>query len=326
MLQNTATTPRVVALLLTVAVAALGVMPYRIVAATASQGDTAAPVAQHGKSTPTPKAGEAAEAQAPMAETPKPGTPVSANAPVAAVALGSATHEMAPPPPPPRPPTPVVPKVAPPAPPAIPATPRALPAPPAPPAPLTTRGIFNLGDGMQRAYVFLQDDHSIAAGSSGDLREASKLRHGNESLLWFRKGTAKYVVRDPATLQRFRASYAEVVRLDDQQGALGNRQGALGNRQGGLGERQAALGMKQAELATGRLPESARDARMTELDRQMAALDKQMAELDAPMAELDRQMAALDKQLQAADARAGEQARKLIDEAIASGIAKPAQG
>ena len=67
MLQNTATTPRVVALLLTVAVAALGVVPYRIVAATANQAGTAAPVAQ-ATPAPTPKAGEPAaeEALAPV--------------------------------------------------------------------------------------------------------------------------------------------------------------------------------------------------------------------------------------------------------------------
>ncbi|MEO6104573.1 MAG: M56 family metallopeptidase [Pseudoxanthomonas sp.] len=313
MLQNTASTPRVVALLLTVAVAALGVMPYRIVAAPAPTKAIAA-------AAPTP----------PVHKTAPKGTVATAamTAPVAVVSAGSSAFEMAAPPPPPPPPRPAVPPAplpAPPAPPAAPA-PRALPVPPVPPAPLTTRGIFTLGDGMQRAYVFFQDDHSIAAGSRADLREANKLRHGNESLLWFRKGAAKYVVRDPATLQRFRASYAEVVRLGDQQGALGNRQGALGNRQGALGERQGALGMKQAELAMGGLPESERDARMAEVDRKMAALARQMAEFNAPMADLGRQMAALSKQMQAADARAGQQARKLIDEAIASGLAKPAQG
>ena len=107
MLQNTATTPRVVALVLTVAVAALGVMPYRIVAATADPAGSAAPVAQ---ATPAamPQPGEPSEL-ASLAETTRLaalaeiGTPVSATAPVAAVSVGSSTHEMAPPPPPPPP-------------------------------------------------------------------------------------------------------------------------------------------------------------------------------------------------------------------------------
>lgn len=201
----------------------------------------------------------------------------------------------------------------------------AAPAPPAPPAPLTTRGMFNFGHGMQQAYVFFKDDHSIAAGSSADLQQARKLRRGNEPLLWFRKGNAEYVVRDPATLARFRASYADVMRLGDQQGAIGNRQGDIGKKQGALGQRQGELGMQQAELAGRHLQESHVAVRMAELDRQQAALDRQQAELAAPMAELDRQQAALHEQMQAADARAQRQAAKLMDEAVASGVALPAK-
>ncbi|HYM87117.1 MAG TPA: hypothetical protein VET30_10315 [Pseudoxanthomonas sp.] len=178
---------------------------------------------------------------------------------------------------------------------------------------------------MQQVYVFFKDDHSIAAGSSADLREARKLRRGNESLLWFRKGNAEYVVRDPATLARFHASYAEVMRLGDQQGAIGNRQGEIGKKQGALGQRQGELGMQQAELATQHLQRGQSDARMAELDRKQAALDKQQAELAAPMAELDRQQAALDRQIRAADARAERQASKLMDEAVANGVAQPAK-
>ena len=304
MLQNTASTPRVVALAIIGLVAVLGVMPYRIIAAPAAE-TAIAPRAPIAASTPTPSV-----------------APVARVAPVVRVAAQAA-------------PTPVTEMTslrripAPPAPPApAPApAPAALPAPPAPPAPPAaariTRGTFHLFAGNNEGYVLLRENNSVMNGSMEDLREAQRLQRNGEELLWFRKGNTKYVVRDPATLERFRASYAEVTRLGGAQSAIGNRQSEIGNKQAAIGNLQAKLGAKQAELATQRMRESEADARMAELDRQQAALDRKQAELDAPMAALDRQQAELDKKMMAADARAEQQAKQLMDEAISKGTAQP---
>lgn len=333
MLQNTATTPRVVALLLTVAVAALGVVPYRIVAAT--QAGTAAPVAQHSKSTPKP--GEPAEL-APLAETAELaelGTPVSATAPVAAVALGSASHEMAPPPPPPppppapkapkpTPPVPAVPMPAPPAPAAVP-TPRALPAPPAPPAPvvgaLTTRGILVAANNDQ-AYVLLQGNNSLVNGSMLDIAAARRQQRNGEQLLWFRKGRASYVVRDPVLLARFQSAFEETSALADAQGKLGDRQGELGEQQGKLGMRQGEIGMQQAKLAIGRA-QAERQAALAAQQRGMAEQAQFLAERQAVMA---REQAKLAEKQVAASARTEQEVKKLIEEALAKGAAQSTKG
>jgi chromosome segregation ATPase len=206
-----------------------------------------------------------------------------------------------------------------------------MPAPPAPPAPPAaariTRGTFHLSASNNEGYVLLRENNSVMNGSMEDLREAQRLQRNGEELLWFRRGNTEYVVRDPATLERFRANYAEVARLGESQSAIGNRQSGIGNKQAAIGNKQAELGMKQAELAsrlaTRQMRESEADARMAELDRQQAVLDRQQAELDAPMAELDRQQAELDKKMQAADARAEQRARQLIDEAVSKGVAQP---
>lgn len=320
MLQNTASTPRVVALAILGVVAVLGVMPYRIIAAPAETATALrAPVAA---AKPTPSVAPVAQAApvARVAAMPAP-APASAPAPVAEIAAVDAADEIAPPPPAPAPPAPPEPAVP------VPPTPRAMPAPPAPPAPparsLITRGTFHLTANGDQAYVLLRGNTSVMSGSMGDLREAQRLQRNGEELLWFRKGNLEYVVRDPATLERIRANYAEVTSLGSSQSAIGNRQGAIGNKQAAIGNRQAELGMKQAELATRRMRESEADARMAELDRQQAALDKQQAELAAPMAELDRQQAELDRKMQAANARAEQRAKKLMDEAIAKGTAQP---
>lgn len=341
MLQNTATTPRVVALLLTVAVAALGVVPYRIVAATATQEGRAAPAAQ-ARPAATPKPGEPA-GLAPLAETTELaalaeiGTPVSATAPVAAVSLGSASHEMAPPPPPPAPPAPpapLAPKPVPPTPatPATPATaptppapvtpaPRALPAPPPPPTPsigaITTRGIL-VAANNDRAYVLLQGNNSLMNGSMGDMAEARRQQRNGEQLLWFRKGRASYVVRDPALLARFNSAFEETSALADAQGELGDRQGELGEQQGKLGEQQGRIAMRQAELAVGK-ENSERQAAMAAQQRGIAEQARLLAERQAAMA---REQAKLAEKQAAASARTEQEVKKLIEEALAKGVAQ----
>jgi len=173
-----------------------------------------------------------------------------------------------------------------------------------------------------QAYVLLQGGHSVMDASKEELRRVQRMHADGKDLLWFRKGSSEYVVRDPALLARLRDSYAEVTRVGRQQGAIGAKQGEIGQKQGAIGQRQAALGMRQAELASQRLPQTQADARAAELDRQQAELDRQQAQLQAPMAALDRQQAVLDKQMHAADARAQRQARALMDQAIATGVAQ----
>ena len=311
MLQNTASTPRVVALAILGLVAVLGVMPYRIIAAPAAE-PAVAPRAPVAATTPTPSVAPVARA-APVARVAATPAPSPAPAPVAEIAPPSRV------PAPPAPPEPTAPVPPPP--------PQAVPAPPAPPAPpassLITRGTFHLTASNDQAYVLLRGNTSVMSGSMGDLREAQRLQRNGEELLWFRKDNMEYVVRDPATLERLRANYAEVTSLGGSQSAIGNRQSAIGNKQAAIGNRQAELGMKQAELATRRMRESEADARMAELNRQQAVLDKQQAELAAPMAELDRQQAELDRKMQAANARAEQRAKQLMDEAILKGTAQP---
>ena len=311
MLQNTTSTPRVIALAILGVVAVLGVMPYRIIAATAAETPVAPrePVAPH----TSPAAPVAPVAR--VAAMPAP-------APIAEIPAVDPADETQLPAPVPAPPAPPLPKAAVP-----PTPPRAWPAPPAPPAPpsggLITRGTFHLtATSGDHAYVLLRGNTSVMNGSMGDLRGAQRLQRNGEDLFWFRRGNVEYVVRDPAMLERIRANYAEVARLGDSQSAIGNRQSVIGNKQAAIGNRQAALGMKQAELATRRMRESEADARMSELDRQQAALDRMQAELAAPMAELDRQQAELDRKMRAADARAEQRTRQLMDEAVFKGTAQ----
>ena len=322
MLQNTATTPRIVAVSLIAAVAMLCVMPYRIVAA-APQAGTAAPVAQP---TPAiaPKAGEPAPL-APRAGTravAEPGTPVPAIAPEAAVSARSSSQERAPSPPPA---VPAVPKLAPPAPPAPPAapSPATAPAPPPPPAVgLITRGVLTLAGRNDQAYVLLQGNHTLMNGSMADMASARRQQRNGEALLWFRNGGTSYVVRDPAALARFRSAFEETSALAEAQGKLGDRQGKLGEQQGKLGERQGEIGMQQAGLAAGK----AQAERRAALAAQQRGMAEQAQFLAERQTELAREQAAFGKKQAAASERTAREVKQLIDEALAKGFAQQTKG
>ena len=309
MLQNTATTPRVVALLVLGVVAVLGVMPYRITAA-------AAPAA------PTPAAPMAGVVAAPSVAAVARASATSAVAPVAAVSAVTPAAGIVPPPPPPAP---------------APAPPAAPPAPPAPSEPLVTHGTYTHVSGGEQAYVLLSGDETFAAGSSQDMRDAQKQRHGDEDLLWVRKGNARYVIRDTATIRKLQSVHDEMNALGEQQGRLGAQQGKLGAEQGKLGARQVEISLQAARISTEQAAQSAAQAagratsnahvaqgeRMAALTAQQQGMGEQMAALGERQAALGRQQAALGAKQSAASERASREASTLLEQAIKSGLAQP---
>ncbi len=294
MLQTTSSLPRVVAVLMTVAIGVVGVMPYRLTAATpAATAQTAAPARP-----------------APAATT----TPLSTRTSTTTATRNGVAVDPADMPAPPAPATPPAP-VAPPAP----------PAPVAPPEPLSDglRGTFTLDTQPgETAFVLLDDDHSIAVSATSDLREAQATRRGDAPVLWMRRGDARYVVRDRATIEAIRNAYAEVTALGAAQGELGARQGTLGGQQGTLGARQAEIALQAAQRALANVDVRAQvDASVTaELQRQEAGMQEEMQRLATQQLALAREQTALAARQQTASARAERDARALMDAAIRNGM------
>ena len=335
MLQNTASMPRMIALAIVGVVAILGVMPYRITAATAPK----APV----------QAVAAAAAVAPQSAAVAPTAGIVATAATAPVPATSTTRPtmliaaaMPPAPEAPEPPLPPEPPAL-----AVPAAPAAIPAPPAPPAPsapFATRGTFTFVDHGNEAYALLSGDHSYAVGSTEDLREAQRQRSGDEEMLWVRKGKARYVVRDPATLRQLQALHNEMSALGRAQARIGEQQGKLGEQQGALGLRQAEIAAGAARIAAERATQAARDAgreaargagaaaaaaelaeqrRMDALDARQRGLSDQMRALSDRQVAFGREQAALGEKQAAASAHASREANRLIEQAIKQGLAQP---
>ncbi|MFK2905938.1 peptidase M56 [Dyella ginsengisoli] len=307
MLQHIEPSSRVRGWLLVLAVAAIGLVPYRVTRASA-------PIDATNATTPVAAAVPAARA-----------TPAVAVAPAASATPQSRTVPPAPPAPPPPPP-------------AI----DALPPPPPPPPPAPPKAL----EGLSASHVEINTDESAANGfalfdgdsitmngNSRDIAMARGLRKHDEALLWFRRGKQAYVIRDAALLARARALYAPVTALGREQGKLGGRQGELGGRQGGLGAQQGELGRQQAELASeqaelaasaDRQPRmAALQSRLQALQAKQEALGRQQAELGQQQAALGEQQAALGKRQAEASAQASQGMSKLLDEAIAKGLAQP---
>lgn len=316
MLQNTASTPRPIALVLTLAVAALGVVPYRIVAAPLPQSDAPAPTPPAGAAAPRSATGPAAPRNTRVA------APVAA--PPALPAAPAARSLIAPAPPAPSKP----------------------PSPPAPP-PKSSGSSYMYSSGGVLPYVLMRGGTSVMSGSGDDFADARRLQKQHGDLLWFRKGSRGYLVTDPAMLVRVDGIFGEAMRLGQAQGKLGKRQAQLGTEQAKLGSQQAAMGAEMAQGSgeeaqrvvssagnhtsntddTSRRQESeAPAARQRRLSQEMGHLGERQAKLGTEQAKLGTEQAELGKQQAAASKRAERQLEKLIDAAIARGVAKPVSG
>ncbi|KRA42750.1 M56 family metallopeptidase [Pseudoxanthomonas sp. Root630] len=311
MLQHTASPLRSSALALTIGLVLLGAVPYQVTASA-----PVAPVA------PTPAVAPTA-ALAPVAAATATATPQArpAVAPRAVAAASPYAVPAPPPPPPPAPAVPAVPKVAPPAP----------PAPPKHPG-HSSRHVINIdSESNGDAYVLIEGNDVTMAGRSDDITTARKLQQGNAPVLWVRQDGKQYVVRDSATLQRFKAAHAPMEALGAQQGKLGEAQGALGERQGALGEKQGELGEKMAAIASEQASAAMRggQGRQAELDRKMEALAreqdalaKQQDVLARQQDPLARQQEVLARRQEAAVVQMRHDVGRLLDDSIRNGKAQ----
>jgi bla regulator protein blaR1 len=296
-LQQTINHPqsRVRGWLIVILIALVGVLPYRVTATSAHNGMS------------DPPAAAAANVPPPLPPLP-------------------------PPPPPPQPPLPPVPPVAP-------------PPPPAPPVPRSTIGLsahhidIDIHSGARDGFALFDGDMITINGTDSDMDTAKRLRKGNDSMLWFRHGDKAYLIRDANYIQRARAAYAPVTELARQQGELGGRQGQLGGQQGALGARQGVLGAQQGQLASQQAmlaEQSIQHQRTAELETKKARLEAGEHALSQQQEELGQQQDALGKQQEVLGAQqealgkrqqqvseqANQQVRKLLDEAIANGVAQ----
>jgi beta-lactamase regulating signal transducer with metallopeptidase domain len=319
------TTSRVRSWLLVALVAAIGVLPYRV---TEAKSDTAS----------TPASASSVVSVPAMPATPvtpvTPPTPATPLTPATPKTKLSPRGSMTPPPVPPVPPAPKAPVPPPPP-----------PAPPAPPAPhsegFSAHHIdIDTHTGAQYGFALLDKDSVIINGSDLDVSTARSMRGQQEPLLLFRRGSNSYVIRDETYLTRAKAAYAAVTELSKEQGRLSGEQGRVSGQESGIGARQGALGERLARIATREAEIAMRqaqrpssdggDAERASFESQRAEIDRERAGLEREQQDLEKQQQALEKQQEAlahreeqATEQATQQMSRLLDEALAKGIAQP---
>lgn len=307
MLQQTSSTmPRARGWLFVAAVALVGVLPYRVVAAS----HTAQPAHQ-----------------APVAQADTTAIPAPPPPPPAPPALPSPPPGL-PPPPPPAPPTPPV------------------PPPPPPPSDFGFQAHdvdIDISSNANQGFALFDDGTLTVQCTEADAAAIKRLPKTKVPLLWYRQGRTAYVIHDPATIKRAEKIQAPVTDLARQQGELAGKQGELAGRQAGLAARQAAFAERQADLASqeAALAAHAADgtdrqayaaqrqalaARKADLEKQHIALRN---ELDAKKQSLRQQQVAL-RQKQIAlraqgkrvTAQSAQAMNALLQEAKAKGLAQ----
>ncbi|MGB6469790.1 MAG: M56 family metallopeptidase, partial [Candidatus Acidiferrales bacterium] len=200
-------------------------------------------------------------------------------------------------------------------------------------------------------YVIVSGDSTTISGDSGDAEHVQALRKENSGdFIWFERDGKSYIIRDPAIVKRARELFAPMDRLSKQQDELGARQEALGKQQDALGQQQEEvrvnipdmsaqlreLEAKMHALSNGGTPEQ-----LGELQSELGELQGRLGELQAQAAvgqssfgekqgELGRQQGELGRQQGELGRRQGElakeanrQLKKMFDDSLANGTAKP---
>lgn len=333
--------------LLVAVVALAGVMPWRV-------------TATHAKTPPA--ATTAAAAAAPVAAASPALAPLAPLPPMLPAAGRRPPPPPAPPMRGALPPPDAMAPAPPPPPPLDAMAPVPPPPPPAPPVPpnSASQGFsashidIDTTDHATTGFALISKDAVTINGSDADLDTVRRLHKTDASLLWFRRGNQAYVIHDKAMLDQTRSIYAPVTELARKQGELAGQQGAVAGQQAGLAARDAAFASEQAELSGRQAALAAQAAAMadaannrhsadvarSELDRRQAGMDAEQARLEQRhatlQAELARQQhaleasqAAIDKQQQALGQRQQEATQtaekamdRLLDEAIAKGLAQ----
>lgn len=273
---------------LIVLVAALAVVPFRMVA-------QEAPPAPAEPGMPVPPA---PPANAPHAVPAPPAPPaLPAAAPVARAAFAGAV-----PPAPPVPPTP--------------------PVPPVPPRPMTLpKGesyILLLDDHSSMMNGSMSDMRKAKELQKGDEPLLYFRRNGKVYVI-------RDAATLQSAEELFRPQMelgAKQGELGAQQGELGGRQGALGAKQGALGAKQAALAVRRVRLEGDDKDGSSLDREMEELNRQQEELGRQQEELGRKQEELGRKQEELGRQQERLGKEAETKFRALIDEALRNGKAQ----
>ena len=244
-----------------------------------------------------------------------------------------------------------------PAPPAVPPSPSAPPVPPVPPAPPSDLG-FNANhthihthDGATHSMVLYDGGTLIVDGSDADVSSIQRMGKSDSPLLWFRRDGRAYISHDSGLIRQAENTYEPFNAPTRAEAALAAKQGELAGQQAALASRNADLANREAELSSRRASIDAQRATLArldpqeqhvqeltlqgeergiratqaEIDREHQMLSRESAALSQQETELSARESAISRQRTAETTQVNQQLDKLLDEAVAKGLATPAE-
>ena len=285
--------PRALTISLVVAIAAIGVIPWRVVAADSAPQRSVAYTSTRPATPATPDA------------PPVPAAPVAPAAPAAPASLDEAD----------------VPDAA--------AYAMPMPEPPAPPVPIPPLALH--GDMSSHALVFFGDGVSVINGSDSDIRHAKAQADGSARYVWFRNGDKAWVLRDPAYVKRITSAFARseqpadmAAMSADKQMELDRQQAVLNQQMNKLAERQAELAVKESD-PSGPHDAGAYAAGHAALAREQAAIAQKMAQIGQIRAMHGKTQAEWGRRQAEAARKATEEVNGILAEAIRNHAAQTAR-
>jgi hypothetical protein len=179
-------------------------------------------------------------------------------------------------------------------------------------------------------WVYLEDaDSAHMSGNMSDVRAARALQKSpTERLLFVRRGTRAWVIRDAATLDRLKAIWAPANELGKKMEAIGKKMEGIGGRQSELGDKMRPLGDRMGELGEQLASRRHDDPEAERIRNEMNVLSAKMDDLSRMMDSLTREMEPFSREMERMGDEMERLARKaegemvgLIDVAIGRGLA-----
>lgn len=213
--------------------------------------------------------------------------------------------------------------------------------------------LYSYGDDDNQRFVIVSgtSDSFTMSGSGEEARHVQKLKKQiSGDFIWFERDEKSYIIRDAATVERARRLWAPQEELGKKQEELGKQQEALGKQQEELGTRMQAVRVKVPDISAeldklkAELKQLGPDASMEQIGgiqsqigelqsrigeiqshagdeqgkigEEMGALGEKQGKLGEQQGELGRQQGELAK-------KATREIKKIFDDAIKNGTAKP---
>jgi hypothetical protein len=171
------------------------------------------------------------------------------------------------------------------------------------------------------AYVLAHGNDSVSMNASLDDLLRLRKRHSGE-FLWFRRGGRSYLLRDEALLAQAKSLFAPLRSLDPERAVLRRRERALDRREDVLEREEQELDEISARWEDEDREEQSESDRR-DLERRKRELKSRMRELEKEQ----RAVEAIERPLEAKEEEIEKKAEaelwKLIDHALATGIARP---